>query len=230
MGKQRRTKLRKAAAKRSRTRTANRSSQASRPHERERMYDQVGLVPYCRVAHPPTVLQLATDGTVSDLVSFTGDPDELAYVVLDDSGLLRQMLLVINGRSMPESDEQFIDRFRRYRASVGEQTPDLPTPSRWCPAIGRVRFFKFDPYAPAFNGTRSILVSEFGDDKAVLVIDDRRLVIDQVSIGEAEEASETGYYSDALLDFLARRSEVGDPMVSDESEPDDTPAAEAGGR
>jgi hypothetical protein len=93
------------------------------------------------------------------LCRFTADPDELAYVVFDAEGRLGQMLLVVNARELPLPEQRLLETFLHYRRAVGEEPVELPEPSASSPAVGRVRSFDYVSCEPAFDGTRSILVS-----------------------------------------------------------------------
>ncbi len=184
-------------------------------------------MPYARLDSPPETDKLAVDRTVSELVNFTGDPDEHTFVVFGKDGMLREMVLLVNAPLFPTAQQRFLDSFLGYRLSVGDDPVQLPEPTKESPRLGRVRHFEFVAFDPALDGTLSLLVAELGLIKAVLVIDADGEVVDRVHMEHVHETHET--YANEMLHFVARRAEVGDPLLfGDSNEPQSSAAADRG--
>lgn len=182
------------------------------------LLSEPGLVPYLRLDAAPAPDALASDGTVSALASLSHDVDELTWAVFDGAGHLRWVLLVLNAPQMSDYDRGVLGGFRDYRELVGEDPVAFPEPSGRH-RRGFVRLFRFMTVdAPAADGTRSVLVSEFNDERAVLVLDADRFVVDNLAATEFTDFDETGRASMELLEFLARRAQVRDPLFIDPSE------------
>lgn len=221
MGKDHHNHSRRHHAKSRRTRTRTTAARRA-PHtptvEPRSLFAEPGLVPYLRLDAPPAPNVLASDGTVSALASLSHDVDELTWAVFDSAGHLRWVLLVLNALQMPDRDRGVLGGFQDYRELVGEDPIAFPEPSGRH-RRGFVRLFRFMTVdAPATDGTRSVLVSEFNDERAVLVLDANRFVVDNLAATEFTEFDETGRASMELLEFLARRAQVGDPLFIDPSE------------
>jgi hypothetical protein len=143
------------------------------------------------------------------------DGDERGFVVFDDEGLLREMLVLIGPPGLSDVDEAFLHDFVTRRCELRDPTFALFVGGDIAPMAGgpragirELQYWSFQPLDVAPDGSRTVLVQDLAGYETLVVIDRDGVVIDGLPM---DERSYGDGYHQALHRLQTSRRLAADP-------------------
>jgi len=141
--------------------------------------------------------------------------DERGFVVFDDEGLLREMLVLVGQPGLSDVDEAFLHDFVMRRCELGDPmfalfaAGDISPMAADGPRAGtrELQYWTFQPFDTASDGSRTVLVQDPVGYRTLMVIDPDGTVIDGLPLNDS---SYKGYH-EVLHRLQTSRRLVADP-------------------
>jgi hypothetical protein len=216
MGTDRHTSRNRKAAKNRPTAQTTRPTTRRRPRPRAVAPLTPRSIPWSTCGELDS-LRPAVDGTYC--VPFEAeDTNESGFAVFDAEGLLRELIVLVGPPGLGDDDEALLRGFVIERRALEDPAFEfipvdaaVPMQRKDVPLVGprELHYWCYQPFDPAADGSRSIVVCDGGGFLTLMVVDRDGGVIDGMCIDVIRDY--TGKGCRAWVELRARRREVDDP-------------------